>query len=120
MESFLACTKCHQKSAIDSNYPRCRFCNEPLELKYIDLKKASIRKSTSIFERYRDFLPFVNVNDDISLGHIGTSTRQGNDLGYNRPYHTTIHAGRVGYNLGAIPRRLGQWNVVRPQCDPVC
>ncbi len=51
MESFLTCTQCHQKPAIGNNYPRCRSCNEPLEVSYVDLKKAKIWKGTSIFER---------------------------------------------------------------------
>ena len=72
MEGLLVCTKCHQKITIDSNYPRCRSCNEPLEVNYVNLKKAKIREGTTIFERYRDFLPFVNVNCDISLGEGNT------------------------------------------------
>ena len=91
MESFLACTKCHQKSAIDSNYPRCRSCNEPLEVNYVDLRKAIIKKGISIFERYRDFLPFVEVNRDVSLGEGNTplvkSLVAGNKLGLDSLYY---------------------------------
>ena len=91
MDALLACTKCNRTFAMVSNYPRCRACREPLEVHYVNIEKAQIGKGTSIFERYRDFLPFDDVNRDISLGEGNTplikSQLAGNTLGIDSLFY---------------------------------
>jgi len=62
-----------------------------LEVHYINIEKAQIGKGTSIFERYRDFLPFDDVNRDISLGEGNTplikSQLAGNTLGIDSLFY---------------------------------
>jgi len=72
MDALLACTKCDLKFDLDSDYPRCHACSEPLEVHYANIDKPQIGKGTSIFERYRDFLPFEKVNRAISMGEGNT------------------------------------------------
>src|SRR5690606_1218686 len=54
---------------------RCEKCDEPLELELI--KNAHINRGSflgmSILERYSEFYPFLNINNDISLGEGFTS-----------------------------------------------
>jgi len=65
----LFCTKCGKAFPVDSSNFRCDICNEPLELELVT--KGKIREGNilrqSILERYADFFPFKDLNEDISL-----------------------------------------------------
>lgn len=66
----LICTKCKKKFSVDKAYYRCDVCNEPLELEEIKtgkIKEGNVLNQT-IMERYSDFFPFLDVNDEITLG----------------------------------------------------
>jgi len=65
----LICTSCKKEYPLNRFYPRCDNCNEPLEIEKIVhgkiYKKDNL--SQSVFERYIDFLPFTNINKNITL-----------------------------------------------------
>lgn len=64
------CTNCNKKYPITQAYPRCRRCNEPLEVELItkgNIQRGDVLKQTML-ARYRDFFPFRRVNEQMSLG----------------------------------------------------
>jgi threonine synthase len=69
-ETNLVCTKCKKTFPIRQVYPRCDICGEPLEVARIS--KGSINDGSifnqTILERYADFLPFVKLDKELSLG----------------------------------------------------
>lgn len=71
----LFCTKCKKQYQKEPTNFRCEVCNEPLELE--EVSKGKINKTgglqENILERYSDFYPFININNDISLGEGFTS-----------------------------------------------
>jgi len=57
MKPKLICTGCNRKYPLTESFPRCRNCNEPLEVELItrgEINKGNILKQT-ILERYKDF-----------------------------------------------------------------
>lgn len=68
-ETKLICTKCNKASAIESVYPRCEACNEPLEVEAVtqgQINEGGALKQT-ILARYADFFPFREINATLSL-----------------------------------------------------
>ncbi len=65
----LICTDCGAPYPFETAYPRCRTCNEPLELTLGDLNKAAIQtRHHNMLKRYHDFLPFAHGYEHLSLG----------------------------------------------------
>jgi len=62
----LICTGCSKTFNINQTVFRCDECNEPLEVELI--RQGKINESQFIFDRYREFLPFEQVDDFQSLG----------------------------------------------------
>lgn len=66
----LICSKCGKKYPIKSTIFRCLSCGEPTEVEKIN--KGKINKGNplkqNIIERYKDFLPFKEIDRNISLG----------------------------------------------------
>lgn len=67
---YQICTNCNRRYPVTRIYPRCKVCNEPLELNLIN--EGKIHKGDfvgqTILDRYRDFLPFERTYERISLG----------------------------------------------------
>lgn len=63
------CTKCGKEYPIQNVHPRCEECNEPLEVELA--KEGRIKEGNplrqTMLERYSDFFPFGEVNNDLSL-----------------------------------------------------
>ena len=69
----LNCTGCGKTYPYETAHPRCRLCEEPLELRVGDLSTARIHtQQSSMITRYRDFLPFAEGHEHLSLGEGGT------------------------------------------------
>ncbi|MBW2038038.1 MAG: threonine synthase [Deltaproteobacteria bacterium] len=67
---YQICTNCNTRYPIIQAYPRCKRCNEPLEVELITkgmINRGDILKQT-ILARYRDFLPFERIDEQVSLG----------------------------------------------------
>lgn len=81
-EVNLICTKCNKKFPIDQAHFRCDICNEPLELE--EIKEGRIRKDNvfnqTIIERYADFFPFLDIDEDLSLGEGFTGLVESNKI----------------------------------------
>jgi threonine synthase len=83
----LHCTKCNREYSPREPFPRCRECNEPLELELItkgQINKGNILNQT-ILERYKDFLPF-KIDNSISLNEGFTPLVKTDILGFNSLY----------------------------------
>jgi threonine synthase len=64
----LYCTYCNKEYPLTETFPRCRECNEPIEVELITngkINKGNTLKQT-ILDRYKDFFP-VKINNSISL-----------------------------------------------------
>ena len=123
----LYCTGCRKEFSINKAVFRCDSCGEPLELE--EIKEGKIREgnplSQTIMERYADFLPFKQVNNDISLEEGFTplieSRRLGKMIGVKNLYFKnetqnptwsfkdrgtvlgTLHALKLGYKkIGTV------------------
>ncbi|MTI57548.1 threonine synthase [Geosporobacter ferrireducens] len=64
------CTGCGKSYRIDLLRHRCGACNEPLEVE--EIKQGKIREGSAInqsmLERYADFFPFLDIEQNNSLG----------------------------------------------------
>lgn len=71
MDKFnLVCTNCREGYGKETSNFRCQLCGEPLELEEVKagkILKGSILKQ-SMLERYRDFYPFLELDNSLSLG----------------------------------------------------
>lgn len=67
---YQVCTNCNRRYTITQTYPRCKACNEPLEVELITNGKVNKENlvGQTILARYRDFLPFERTYERISLG----------------------------------------------------
>ncbi len=72
MRGLLLCNACGQEFNIDSTFPRCTSCGEPLEVLLTLAKPTVNSEAPTLLERYRDFLPFDRDHAWISLGEGGT------------------------------------------------
>jgi threonine synthase len=64
----LICTQCTRTYPGERVHPRCDTCNEPLEVeKVIRGKIKSGMLQQTILERYRDFFPFLDSRQSVSL-----------------------------------------------------
>lgn len=68
----LICTSCEKEYSLQTVYPRCLACGEPLEVHYPQLKKDEVFQSGGLLHRYSNYLPFDQVHDSISLGEGNT------------------------------------------------
>ncbi|MFC1724810.1 threonine synthase [candidate division KSB1 bacterium] len=76
------CTSCKKEFPIDSSFPRCDECNEPVE---VELFKTGFINSSNqinqtIWERYADFLPFQGFGNTLTLGEGFTSLVESRSL----------------------------------------
>ncbi|MBN2568316.1 MAG: threonine synthase [Deltaproteobacteria bacterium] len=65
----LICTHCKRVFPVNTVYPRCHECNEPLEVKKVaegTIKKGNPLNQT-ILERYEAFFPFKGIEEDVCL-----------------------------------------------------
>ncbi|PAB59855.1 threonine synthase [Anaeromicrobium sediminis] len=79
------CTKCNKEFPIDKALYRCDVCNEPLEVEEIKegkIKEGNVLNQT-ILDRYSEFFPFVNVDNEIGLGEGFTSLVESKELAEN-------------------------------------
>ncbi|WP_027624416.1 threonine synthase [Clostridium lundense] len=88
----LICTGCGKEYSVKCVNPRCEVCNEPLEMEFITngkIKEGNPLTQT-ILERYADFFPFDEINNDLSLNEGFTplvpSSRIANRIGINNIY----------------------------------
>ncbi len=81
----LICTGCDKEFSVNELHYRCDECNEPLELE--EAKDGKISKGNllnqTILDRYVDFFPFLDINDEISLGEGFTSLVESKKLAEN-------------------------------------
>ncbi len=78
----LICTKCCKVFSTDSILYRCDVCNEPLEVEMITKGKiceGNILNQT-VYERYADFFPLLEMNKKVSLGEGFTPLIQSRKL----------------------------------------
>lgn len=76
MKDFkLICTECGEEYSLKRVHPRCDKCNEPLEMELV--KQGEIKDGNpltqTILERYQDFFPFDEINNELSLNEGFTS-----------------------------------------------
>lgn len=66
----LICTYCNREYPMETKDFRCNICNEPLELE--EIKTGKIKEGNilnqSLLERYGDFYPFLDIDNELSLG----------------------------------------------------
>ncbi|WP_125154339.1 threonine synthase [Clostridium rectalis] len=69
------CTNCKREYPIQHVHPRCMLCNEPLEVQSVSQGKIKEGNplTQTILERYSDFFPFNDINNDLSLNEGFTS-----------------------------------------------
>lgn len=91
-DTSLYCTKCGKEFSAKVKNFRCAICNEPLELEAVKTGKITEGNSMNqtILERYSEFFPFLNINNNISLGEGFTpltgSVNLAKELGIKRLY----------------------------------
>lgn len=72
IKTNLTCTACESEYSLQTVHPRCQSCGEPLEVRYSQLTRGEILNSGALLQRYRDYLPFEKIHDNISLGEGNT------------------------------------------------
>ncbi len=123
----LICTNCGKEYLIDKFKVRCDECNEPLEVE--EIKVGKIRNENiltqSIFDRYRDFMPFSSFDNSLTLSEGFTPlvkpNRLAEEIGIKDVYFKNetqnptwsfkdrgtsaciIHAAKIGYKrIGTV------------------
>ncbi len=119
------CVACGTSYPYETVHPRCRQCNEPLELELEDLRRAKIRtQAQGILARYAEFLPFAGGFAHLSLGEGRTpliASRAARSLGLDHLWYKNetqnptwsfkdrgtvtglIHAAALGYErIGTV------------------
>ena len=78
----LVCTKCGKEYSIDEYKVRCDKCNEPLEVEEIKVGKImdGNNLTQSIFDRYKEFMPFEGFDSLLTLKEGFTSLVKSNRL----------------------------------------
>lgn len=88
----LKCTNCNKLFDISKVYYRCDVCNEPIELECTENGKINEGNvlNQSILQRYSDFYPFINLDEDLSLGEGFTALVEARglakEIGINKLY----------------------------------
>ncbi|MFN0070981.1 MAG: pyridoxal-phosphate dependent enzyme, partial [Chloroflexota bacterium] len=71
-DAQLSCTACSATFSITSLVQRCAYCGEPVEVRG-DVGGARVdHAGSTLLERYHDFLPFTDIDVDLSLGEGAT------------------------------------------------
>lgn len=83
MENFsFICTNCDKTYSKETEDFRCEVCNEPLELEEVkegNIKEENVLRQSSIM-RYRDFYPYLSLDNIRSLGEGFTPLIKNNKL----------------------------------------
>ncbi len=66
---MLQCTKCGRKYPLEKHQQRCPLCNEPLE---VVAQRGKIREGKRVWDRFRDFYSYMNLDMKYSLGEGDT------------------------------------------------
>lgn len=90
MRDHLFCTACRREFPIDSAFPRCDGCNEPLEVSISRAKPSIKTDAPRLLERFLDFMPLASLHAGISLGEGDTplvkSSAAARETGIDRLY----------------------------------
>ena len=80
--AILRCTRCDKAFDANQAHYRCDECNEPLELERIASGKINEGNAMkqNLLRRYSDFFPFVEVDEDLSLGEGFTALVESKSL----------------------------------------